>query len=162
VVVRVGNLIDLQVIRGDDRRSWGIPSGRVLRGRVDPHGLWQIGGVWPSLHEALGMRHVGRRKDVLPMVAHGGRLAKVDDGRREKAHPEAERRAVVTCHLEKEARMKTYTCRDVGVDCDWKVRGNDEAEVMQKIRDHARAAHKIDPIPPDLERKVRAAIRDEQ
>ena len=89
-------------------------------------------------------------------------LAKVDDGGREKAHPEVERRAVVTCHLEKEARMKTYTCRDVGVDCDWKVRGNDEAEVMQKIRDHARAAHKIDPIPPDLETKVRAAIRDER
>ncbi|MGQ0703672.1 MAG: DUF1059 domain-containing protein, partial [Gemmatimonadales bacterium] len=31
-----------------------------------------------------------------------------------------------------EARMaKTYTCRDVGVDCDWKVRGNDEADVMR-------------------------------
>jgi predicted small metal-binding protein len=58
--------------------------------------------------------------------------------------------------------MKTYTCRDVGVDCDWKAWGNDEAEVMRKIRDHARAVHKIDPIPPDLEQKVRAAIRDQQ
>ena len=55
---------------------------------------------------------------------------------------------------------KTYTCRDVGVSCDWKVRGNDEADVMRKIKDHARAVHKMDPIPPDLERKVRAAIRD--
>ncbi len=57
---------------------------------------------------------------------------------------------------------KTYTCRDVGVDCDWKVGGGDEAEVMRKIRDHARAVHKMDPIPPDLERKVRAAVRDER
>jgi predicted small metal-binding protein len=57
---------------------------------------------------------------------------------------------------------KTYTCRDVGVDCDWKVGGGDEATVMRKIRDHARAVHKMDPIPPDLERKVRAAIRDER
>ena len=57
---------------------------------------------------------------------------------------------------------KTYTCRDVGVDCDWKVGGGDEAEGMPKIRDHARAVHKMDPIPPDLERKVRAAIRDER
>ncbi len=56
---------------------------------------------------------------------------------------------------------ETYTCRDVGVDCDWKVGGGDEAEVMRTIRDHARAVHKMDPIPPDLERKVRAAIRDE-
>ena len=55
---------------------------------------------------------------------------------------------------------KTYTCRDVGVDCDWKVGGG--AEVLRKIRDHARAVHKMDPIPPDLERKVRAAIRDER
>ena len=63
----------------------------------------------------------------------------------------------------KETRMaKTYTCRDVGVNCDWKVRGNDEAEVMREIKDHARAVHKMDPIPPDLERKVRAAIRDER
>jgi predicted small metal-binding protein len=71
--------------------------------------------------------------------------------------------AVVAPCFPKEVRMaKTYTCRDVGVDCDWKVGGGDEAEVMPKIRDHARAVHKMDPIPPDLERKVRAAIRDER
>ncbi len=57
---------------------------------------------------------------------------------------------------------KTYTCRDVGVDCDWKVRGKDEAEVMGKIREHARQVHKMDPIPADLERKVRGAIREER
>jgi predicted small metal-binding protein len=57
---------------------------------------------------------------------------------------------------------KTFTCRDVGVDCDWKVRGSDETDVMRKIKDHARAVHKMDPISPDLERKVRAAIRDER
>jgi predicted small metal-binding protein len=57
---------------------------------------------------------------------------------------------------------KTYARRDVGVNCDWKARCNDEAEVMRKIRDHARTAHKMDPIPPDLERKVRVAIRDER
>lgn len=57
---------------------------------------------------------------------------------------------------------KTYTCRDGGVDRDWTVGGGDEAEGMRKIRDHARAVHKMNPIPPDLERKVRAAIRDER
>jgi predicted small metal-binding protein len=57
---------------------------------------------------------------------------------------------------------KTYTCRDVGVDCDWKVRGRDEAEVMGKIREHARQVHKMDPIPANLEPKVRAAIREER
>jgi predicted small metal-binding protein len=57
---------------------------------------------------------------------------------------------------------KTYTCRDVGVDCDWRARGKDEAEVMGKIREHAREEHDLDPIPAELEQKVRGAIRDEQ
>jgi predicted small metal-binding protein len=60
-----------------------------------------------------------------------------------------------------EASMKTYACRDVGVDCDWSARGKDEAEVMDKIREHARREHNMDPIPAELEPKVRAAIRDE-
>ena len=51
--------------------------------------------------------------------------------------------AVVAPCFPKEVRIaKTYTCRDAGVDCDWKVGGGDEAEVMPKIRDHARAVHK--------------------
>ncbi len=57
---------------------------------------------------------------------------------------------------------KTYTCRDVGVDCDWKVRGQTHDEVMQKIRVHARDTHKMQEIPKDLLPKVKAAIRDER
>jgi predicted small metal-binding protein len=57
---------------------------------------------------------------------------------------------------------KTYTCRDVGVDCDWTVRGETEEEVMSKIREHARTTHKMTEIPKDLAPKVRAAIRDER
>jgi len=30
---------------------------------------------------------------------------------------------------------KTYTCRDVGVDCDWKVGGGVEAEAMRKYQE---------------------------
>jgi predicted small metal-binding protein len=55
-----------------------------------------------------------------------------------------------------------YTCRDVGVDCDWRARGEDEAEVMGKIREHARQEHNMDPIPAEVEQKVRDAIRDEE
>jgi predicted small metal-binding protein len=57
---------------------------------------------------------------------------------------------------------KTYTCRDVGVDCDWRTRGENEAEVMGRIREHARQVHDMDPIPADVEHKVRDAIRDEE
>jgi predicted small metal-binding protein len=56
---------------------------------------------------------------------------------------------------------KTYTCRDVGVNCDWRVTGKDDAEIMRKIQEHARTEHNMNPIPADLERKVRGAIRNE-
>ena len=54
---------------------------------------------------------------------------------------------------------KTFTCRDVGVNCDWKARGNDEAEIMRKIKDHARAVHKMDPIPSDLEQSSQVNLK---
>ncbi len=57
---------------------------------------------------------------------------------------------------------KTYTCRDVGVDCDWKVRGETAEELMTKIAAHARTTHNMKEIPKDLVSKVRAAIRDER
>ena len=38
---------------------------------------------------------------------------------------------------------KTYTCRDVGVDCDWKTSGATEDGVMASIGDHAAQAHDV-------------------
>jgi predicted small metal-binding protein len=52
--------------------------------------------------------------------------------------------------------------RDVGVNCDWKARGKDESDVMRQVKDHARTVHKMDPVPPNLERKIRGAIRDKR
>ena len=58
---------------------------------------------------------------------------------------------------------KLHKCADV----DPKMRGGsfvaegrDKAEVMKKAADHAKSAHGMAVIPPDVERKVRAAIRD--
>jgi len=34
--------------------------------------------------------------------------------------------------------------------------------VMKKAAEHARNVHKMNPIPPDMERKVRGAIRDQK
>ena len=55
---------------------------------------------------------------------------------------------------------KQYTCRDVGVDCDWRVQGNTVEEVLQKIAEHAKSVHSMEEIPPELMVKVRAAIRE--
>ena len=55
---------------------------------------------------------------------------------------------------------KSLNCRDVGMNCDWKTQGQNEDEVMKKAGEHAKKAHNMDAIPPDLQKKVRGAIRD--
>jgi hypothetical protein len=67
------------VVGGDDRRSWAILSGRIFRRRVDPHSGRQIGGEWPSVDEALRMRRVRERQDVLALRADRDGLAEMHD-----------------------------------------------------------------------------------
>ena len=54
---------------------------------------------------------------------------------------------------------KQLRCRDVGMNCDFEARGNTEEEVLQQASAHARTAHQITEMPPELADKVRAAIR---
>jgi len=56
---------------------------------------------------------------------------------------------------------KTYTCRDVGVDCDWKTSGETTDEVMAKIQVHAAQVHPTIKLTPEVEKKVRDAIKSE-
>jgi predicted small metal-binding protein len=60
--------------------------------------------------------------------------------------------------MEEAAMAKQLRCRDVGLDCDWQARGNSEEEVLQQASEHARSAHQITEMPPELAAKVRAAI----
>jgi predicted small metal-binding protein len=56
---------------------------------------------------------------------------------------------------------KVLKCRDVGVDCDFVIRGATVEEVMEKAREHAGKEHGFADIPPDLAEKAKAAIQDE-
>lgn len=56
---------------------------------------------------------------------------------------------------------KIVRCREVGVDCDFEARGESEQEVLRQCAEHAKTAHGMDEIPPELAAKVRASIRDE-
>ncbi len=58
--------------------------------------------------------------------------------------------------------MKTVKCRDVGVDCDFEARGQTDQEVLRDAAEHARSAHGMKEIPPELAAKVKAAIREEK
>ncbi|HEY8197353.1 MAG TPA: DUF1059 domain-containing protein [Gemmatimonadales bacterium] len=54
---------------------------------------------------------------------------------------------------------KQLRCRDVGLNCDFEVRGTTDEEVLQKAVVHARIVHELPDVPPELATKVRAAIR---
>jgi predicted small metal-binding protein len=56
---------------------------------------------------------------------------------------------------------KHLRCRDLGMNCDFEARGATEEEVVQKVAAHAKGAHQISEIPPELASQVRAAIRTE-
>ena len=55
---------------------------------------------------------------------------------------------------------KTYTCRDVGVECDWATSGETEDEVMANIAAHAAEVHADIELTPELMDAVKAVIKD--
>ena len=56
---------------------------------------------------------------------------------------------------------KVFSCRDVGVECDFVARGQTEEEILQQIEEHGRTAHGMDELSPELAEKVRSGIHEE-
>ena len=57
---------------------------------------------------------------------------------------------------------KEFACKDIGMDCGFKASASSELELMPKIVQHAKEAHKLDPIPAETVQKVKAAIKDKK
>ncbi len=57
---------------------------------------------------------------------------------------------------------KVLRCGDVVPGCSAVIEGKDEAEVLAKGAEHAKTAHKMMAIPPDMAAKVKAAIKDKK
>jgi predicted small metal-binding protein len=57
---------------------------------------------------------------------------------------------------------KMISCRDVGVDCDFVARGETEEDILRQCAEHARSAHGMDNLSPELAEKVRSGIREEK
>jgi len=51
-------------------------------------------------------------------------------------------------------------CADLIPGCDFVAQGKDDSEVMRKVAEHAKRAHRMAAISMELERKARAAIRN--
>jgi predicted small metal-binding protein len=56
---------------------------------------------------------------------------------------------------------KVMHCNDVVGNCDFVARGESEQDVLQQAAEHARTAHQVNEVTPELADKVRSAIRDE-
>ena len=57
--------------------------------------------------------------------------------------------------------VKTYTCRDVGVDCDWSASSETEEGLMELIGEHAKKVHPEIELTPELVATVKGAFKDE-
>ena len=56
---------------------------------------------------------------------------------------------------------KTLACKDVGVDCDFVIHGQDEADVLRQAAEHAKGCHHNVQMTPAVQQAIRAAIKDE-
>mgnify|MGYP001072874179 CR=1 FL=1 len=55
--------------------------------------------------------------------------------------------------------MPSFRCRDIGMRCEFETTAKTEDELMKKIAEHARKAHNMETIPPDVMAKVKKAIK---
>jgi predicted small metal-binding protein len=53
----------------------------------------------------------------------------------------------------------SFSCRDIGIDCSFEVKGTKEHKLMKKFIDHAESSHNMAVLPPELILKFKNAIR---
>jgi predicted small metal-binding protein len=56
--------------------------------------------------------------------------------------------------------MKQFRCGDVVLGCPWVTRSEDEKELLEEIQSHARDAHGMDEVPPEVVEKIHDVITE--
>jgi predicted small metal-binding protein len=56
--------------------------------------------------------------------------------------------------------VKQFKCGDVVLGCEWVTRSDDEQELFKEIQAHAREAHGMDEVPPEVVDKIRDVITE--
>ena len=56
--------------------------------------------------------------------------------------------------------MKQFRCGDVVLGCEWVARNDDEQVLFEEIGSHAREAHAMDEVPPEVAEQIRAVITE--
>ena len=57
---------------------------------------------------------------------------------------------------------KVLKCGDLNPGCKFEARGNSEDEVLKRAAEHAKTAHNMLSMPPDVLSKARSAIQEER
>ena len=56
--------------------------------------------------------------------------------------------------------MKQFKCNDVVLGCTWVTRSEDETKLFADISSHAREAHGMDQVPPEVVDQIHDVITD--
>jgi predicted small metal-binding protein len=56
--------------------------------------------------------------------------------------------------------MKQFRCGDVVLGCEWVGRNDDEGALFQEIQSHARDAHGMDEVPPEVVEQIQRVITE--
>jgi predicted small metal-binding protein len=56
--------------------------------------------------------------------------------------------------------MKQFKCGDVVLGCDWVTRNDDDEQLFRDITSHARDAHGMDEVPPEVVEEINSVITE--
>ena len=56
--------------------------------------------------------------------------------------------------------MKQFKCDDVVAGCDWVTQSDDDAALFEAIKVHARDAHGMDEVPPEVVETIQGVITE--
>jgi predicted small metal-binding protein len=56
--------------------------------------------------------------------------------------------------------MKEFRCGELVPGCEWRIEGESENEILAEVAVHAREAHGMDEVPPEVADTVRASITE--
>jgi predicted small metal-binding protein len=54
--------------------------------------------------------------------------------------------------------MKEFRCGELVPGCEWRIEGESENQILEEVALHAREAHGMDEVPPEVVDTVRTAI----
>ncbi|MBP7409940.1 MAG: DUF1059 domain-containing protein [Methanoculleus sp.] len=55
--------------------------------------------------------------------------------------------------------VRTFRCKDLGLACEFEEKAEDENELMKRIEGHVQTAHQMNPEQPEVQEKIRKAVR---